>query len=426
MPTTAVRTFKSTDASAPVLTGQVGALTALLDACLVNGYGSIPCAGMEIGQTTTNKRQYILNRGAVVTGSIAGTTLTVSAVTSGKLAVGQTISGSGVTVGTTITAVLTGIVGGIGTYTVSASQTVASTAITATSLSTGFSLWVDDNAPTTAKEARVSGYQTMSATTPTGTGQFPTSSQSTIGTGMLVIRKSTTADATARAWTLTSDGTVIYLFTETGDYTSPLATFPFIFGDIFTYGPLDTSNCIIIGRQFENSSLPVVNNGTTIYEPFPQLQLPNSISFLSNTMSGQYMAASFTNIGSSIAVGKHTDQIKMGWNGAGSGLQIGYLGNWLTGNNNTLWLNEFVYPNGPDGGLFMAPLWIHHGGHLRGYLKGLWAPLQHLPLNHNDTFNGTGLFAGRTFLNQALNAVTANNAGGFGSEVFVETSNTWA
>lgn len=69
--------------------------------------------------------------GAVVTGAIAGTVLTVSAVTSGTLGVGSVLSGSGVTAGTTITALGTGT-GGVGTYTVSVSQTAASTAITAT------------------------------------------------------------------------------------------------------------------------------------------------------------------------------------------------------------------------------------------------------------------------------------------------------
>lgn len=67
---------------------------------------------------------------AVVTGAISTTTLTVSAVTSGTLAVGQPITGTGVTAGTVITALGTGT-GGTGTYTVSASQTVSSTAITA-------------------------------------------------------------------------------------------------------------------------------------------------------------------------------------------------------------------------------------------------------------------------------------------------------
>ena len=66
---------------------------------------------------------------AVVTGAIAGTTLTVSTVASGTLAVGQTISGTGIVEGTTITALGSGS-GGTGTYTVSVSQTVASTTIT--------------------------------------------------------------------------------------------------------------------------------------------------------------------------------------------------------------------------------------------------------------------------------------------------------
>jgi len=64
-----------------------------------------------------------------VTGAISGTTLTVSAVTSGVIYIGAVIVGTGVTVGTSITAFGTGT-GGAGTYTVSASQTVSSTTIT--------------------------------------------------------------------------------------------------------------------------------------------------------------------------------------------------------------------------------------------------------------------------------------------------------
>ena len=67
---------------------------------------------------------------AIGTGAIAANTLTVSAVTSGTLAVGQTIFGAGAIDGTTITALGTGT-GGVGTYTVSNSQTVASETITA-------------------------------------------------------------------------------------------------------------------------------------------------------------------------------------------------------------------------------------------------------------------------------------------------------
>ena len=98
-------------------------------------------ANQKDGSTTTayafqyNTTEYsngvsIVPHTAVVTGSIATTTLTVSAVTSGALLPGMTITGTGVTAGTYIVVQLTGTLGGTGTYTVSASQTVASTTIT--------------------------------------------------------------------------------------------------------------------------------------------------------------------------------------------------------------------------------------------------------------------------------------------------------
>jgi hypothetical protein len=68
-----------------------------------------------------------------LTGTISGTTLTVSATPSGALGPGQTISGSGIASGTQITAFGTGT-GGNGTYTVSTSQTVASEAMTASGI----------------------------------------------------------------------------------------------------------------------------------------------------------------------------------------------------------------------------------------------------------------------------------------------------
>lgn len=69
-------------------------------------------------------------RTASFTGSIATTTLTVSAVSAGTLFPSMQISGTGVTAGTRIVEQLTGTTGGTGTYTVSASQTVTSTAMT--------------------------------------------------------------------------------------------------------------------------------------------------------------------------------------------------------------------------------------------------------------------------------------------------------
>lgn len=82
-------------------------------------------AGTVLGKLTR------AGNGAVVTGSIAAAVLTVTAVTSGVLTVGQYLSGSSVTAGSYITGFGTGT-GGTGTYTVSASSTAGSTTITAT------------------------------------------------------------------------------------------------------------------------------------------------------------------------------------------------------------------------------------------------------------------------------------------------------
>jgi predicted phage tail protein len=67
-----------------------------------------------------------LTYGVAFAGYITGTTLTVTAGFDNSIEVGQPLYGTGVTAGTTITAILTGN-GGIGTYTVSISQTVVLT-----------------------------------------------------------------------------------------------------------------------------------------------------------------------------------------------------------------------------------------------------------------------------------------------------------
>ena len=72
--------------------------------------------------------------GASFTGSIVGNVLTITGISSGAVAQGQTLSGTGITQGTKITRCLTGAGGNVnevGTYEVNIPQTVASTTITA-------------------------------------------------------------------------------------------------------------------------------------------------------------------------------------------------------------------------------------------------------------------------------------------------------
>lgn len=366
-----VRVYRSTDASAPTLTGQTGSLVALLDAVLVNGYGTQTAAGWTIAFTGTSKRNYTMAAGG-----------------------------------------------------------------------TGMSLYVDDSGPGagTFKEARVTGFVTSTALG-TGTGQFPTTSQQTAPAGALVVRKSATADATARAWTIVADGHTLYMFAETGDQTAPFMAYPWMFGDFFPYGPSDTSNCILIARTTENTAAggPATFPGAninTVYDGFSGFPVMNN-GGLVNTVPGHYVAASYTGVGGSIAVGKHADMAKMGCMIGSFGypgpMQMGYLGSFTlsaSSNSGATWVNEFDYPNGPDTGLYVSPIWIHHNGMVRGYLKGLWCPLQHMPLGHNDTYTGTGVMAGKSLLAQNVLGIVnwaSSAAPVLGpAQCHIETSDTWS
>lgn len=362
-----VRIYRSTDASAPVLTGQTGSLVALLDAVLVNGYGALTAAGWTIGFTATSKRAYLQN--------------------------------------------LTGANNASGMY-----------------------LYVDDAGPGagTFKEARACGFETMSAITPTGTGQFPTSAQSAVGVGTLVIRKSATADATARAWTIVANGQTVYIFIETGDQIATtnngLAAFPFVFGDFFSYKTSDSYAVAIVGRTVENSASSNVDWLSMIGTIF------NVTYSMASTMAGHFVARSWTGVGGSTRAGKIIDRIKMG----DSAINGGVVGGWSADGGTQTTISTaniaigrnvntsfFSYPNGPDGACWISPVWINHNGSIRGYFKGLWAPLHDRPLNHNDTYTVSGgNLNGKSMLTQAIPAVVAGaiDVG----QIHVETSDTWA
>jgi hypothetical protein len=340
-----VRVYRSTDASAPVLTGQVGSLTALLDAVLVNGYGALSAAGWTINQTTTNKRGYKQN-------------------------------------------------------------------LTGANNSSGMLLYVDDTGPGAgaAREARVCGFETMSAITPTGTGQFPTSGQSAIGVGTVVIRKSNTADATARAWTIIANGQTIYLFIESGDFTAPLAALAFMFGDFKSYKTSDQYAVMIIGRQGENTT--AVQN-----EAFQQIGgAPTGAMTLNNKMFGHYVARSWTGLGGSVNVGKTVDYGKVSPNPSNLILQqrtdvqtalVDTNINFCFGRNASS--AQLQTPNGPDGALWLSPVYIFHNYAIRGYMSGLWCPLQDRPLVHNDTITvASGTLNGKSMIAQQIPAFILN------------------
>lgn len=363
-----VRVYRSTDTSAPVLTGSAGSLTALLDAVLVNGYGTQTAAGWTKPFSTTNKAAYKQN-------------------------------------------------------------------ITGANNSSGMYLYVDDTGPGVgaAKEARASGFETMSAITPAGTGQFPTSAQSTVGTGQLVIRKSNTADATARAWTCVANGQTIYLFIESGDNSAPIAATTFIFGDFKSFKASDQYAVCIIGRTSENS-------GSSAFDSLQAYGWGNSggnnVLGVGATCMGHFVARSWTGTGGSIRVGKPAD-----WGMVYGGQTSGQWGNYINeaqtsmsglpqASNVTSGRFNSVYqwpaPNGPDGALVLVPTWIGHSSSKRGYLPGIWTVMHDRPLGHNDTFTVIGgNLNGKSMLAQNFQATINGSANAENGVIVVETSDTW-
>lgn len=123
----------STTINVASTTGFSAAGSILIDAELITytGVTATSFTGCTRGTSQTTAATHAQRQVAPfsITASISATTMTVTAVASGTLTVGSPVYGTGVTAGTYITALGTGT-GGAGTYTVSASQTVASVAMT--------------------------------------------------------------------------------------------------------------------------------------------------------------------------------------------------------------------------------------------------------------------------------------------------------
>lgn len=167
-------------------------------------------------------------QGAVFTGSIDTTTLTVTGVTSGVVRIGGTISGANIIPNTTITGFLTGTEGGNGTYSVSNthSPAIASTTITETGAQATASCTI-----TTAfvKACKVvqggSGYTTAPAIFFTG-GQGLGAVATAVINGGVVTNVTMVAQGTgytsAPVATVTPSSGVFVQFSSTGTMPQPL------------------------------------------------------------------------------------------------------------------------------------------------------------------------------------------------------------
>lgn len=174
---------------------------------------------------------------ALFTGSISGTTLTVTAVTQGTIGANQALFGLNVTNQTVITGQLTGTTGGIGTYSVNLSQTVTSTLMNSAEVASvltasmaGTTLTVTTTSGTLFPGQSIQGSTVIANTmiTALGSGTVLSQTIATAGTGYAVNDIVTvlggvygTTPATYTVTAIGGGGAVTTLaLTNSGNYTS--------------------------------------------------------------------------------------------------------------------------------------------------------------------------------------------------------------
>lgn len=387
---TPVKYFHSAMSGAPTLNGTAGAMLAVLDACLVNGFNLKTADSI------------------VVTGGIA--TVTISAgigafeVDSIALISGATPAGLNgeqrilSTSTTTFTFDATGISDQTATGTIAAKLAPAGwlKAFSGTNLgayksgnvvATGMTLRVDDTGTTTA---RVVGYETMTGVS-TGSAPFPTATQQS---GGLYWAKANAADATARTWTVIADDRTFYLHVHSATSVQAYAGTVYHFGDHASAKSGDAFACYLTGdttAQFNNNS---VGSSQTVTA--------------SNNSASKYRPRGFSALGSSTAMAQGFESHS-------------YLGNGYSG------YSGGAYPNGPDNGLLLSRMAVHTSTHYYGTLRGMWVTPQqaHLGFSWRDKTDGAGALFGRKLL-AVKGAGDVANTGGQTGVTFFDITGPWA
>lgn len=366
--------YESTDTGLTGVTGQAGAWISRLDAVLVNGFNSL--SGVTItrsGSTATatytahgyRNGQVLLMAGASQT-EYNGL-FTISGVTANTFQ--YTVTGSPAS---PATGTITSKVAPAGWTKAYSGKNLAAY------LAPGGGCYyrVDDTGTTSA---RIIGYKTMSDVN-TGADPFPTNVQVS---GGLYLVKSNTADATARAWgmVISNGGKMVFGRVERTSVSA--ASSLFNFGEFISRKSGDVYNWLIRCSTSATASNDVNDN-----------------SLGGNSISGQggfFICRSYTQIGTAVQAFQVGD-------GLIAASIFGSAG--------------FTFPNPVDGGLDMVDCRIMESTTLhRGWTgaSGAYMPSHNKPLTHLATFDGSGTYAGRTFV--AWNFGNSSNG-----QIFIETT----
>lgn len=357
MPDTTVKYFYSTMSGAPTLSGSAGSLITVLDACLVNGFGSVTLDSLVVSGNVATATQSG-GHGLAMVGDVGPVVRIEGATPSGLNGDWRIASVPG---STTFTFATTGISDQTATGTITAKRAPAgfSKAFSGTNkaayraddvASTRLYLRIDDSGTTSA---RIRGYEDLTDID-TGTGLFPTDAQ--FSGGGYVYK----ANAAGRAWALYSDGRAVYFFSDAAGSSTWWGSFAFF--DIVSYVAADAYGCGIITTN-------------SVTGPCYLYDLESS--------SYSWLARGYLQTGGSIASARysHGKLSSMGSDGQ-------------------------AYPAPADNGAHFWPVEVWEATtHARGMMPGLWAPIHTAAtLTHGTVVSDVPQLAGRNLIIQKCNS----------------------
>lgn len=366
-----VKYFHSAMTGAPTLNGTAGTLIAVLDACLVNGFGlrTVDSLTVASGIATMNiaaGHSFEPDTIALVSGA------TPTALNGEKVVLSTTTN--------TVTFAAPGVADQTATGAINCRLAPAGweKLFSGTNLaayrsldvaSTRTVLRVDDTA---AQNARVVGYESMTDIN-TGVGPFPTNTQVS-GGGWWPKANAGTA-ATARAWTLIASGRTFYLHVNTHTTPASLGASGIVygFGDFSSFKSGDAFSCFLQAGVGDNSAAT-----TAVGQALEQGSVASA--------SLSYVPRSFTAIGAAIACPVRVESYQ--------------TGDGLSGTGSNAYAS--LYPNPSDNSLILIRKLICETSpiSIRGTLPGIYHTPQNCHANFawRDKINGQGALSGRKLM----------------------------
>lgn len=386
---TTVKHFHSDMSGSPTLNGVAGSLIAVLDACLVDGFGlktadSVTVSGGIATATFSTGHSFEPDVIALVTGATpAGLNGEKRVLTTSTNVI--TFDATDIADGTATGTITIKIAPAGWEKPFSGTNLAAyrSTDVTGTRMF----LRVADGTTT----ARVVGYESMSDVN-TGERAFPLNAQ-VAGGGY--IPKANAANATARAWTMIADARTFWLHIHTATTNLGNSGCVWGFGDFDSLKSGDPFACALQCAQTDVATLTSTNQ--------------QAAESFGSTLAGPFAPRSFTGLGGSVQL-DHAQES----NNSSSGISGA-----------TASATTPAYPNGPNNGLVVTrKLVVERGLAWRGVSRGLAMTPQncHDKFNWRDKVGGQGLMAGRKLMAVKCGSPAATSSQGL---VFFDITGPW-